>query len=241
MVQLTRRDEAMLEWLSVVRFAEMDAIRWALPALADEPKSEPVTLRNAQQWVVRLLEVGLLNRARLNFNDPSIVWPTYGATGRSAPRLHRQTTRHELAVSFASAVWLAHGYEWARDRRPIDLSDHMADGVATRGDRVDLVEVELTPKTLHRYKLIHTSHAERLEGEVSRIVYLTTPAAGRVVAREADRYLFRDLRERLVIHPVLDARGRWTGDVERVFAGQGPAVLSEGSERLEPLWDRGIL
>jgi len=35
MVQLTKRDEAMLDWLSVVRMADQEAVRWALAALTD--------------------------------------------------------------------------------------------------------------------------------------------------------------------------------------------------------------
>ena len=35
MVQLTKRDEAMLDWLSVVRMADQEAVRWALAALPD--------------------------------------------------------------------------------------------------------------------------------------------------------------------------------------------------------------
>ena len=34
-VQLTKRDEAMLDWLSVARMADQEAVRWALAALPD--------------------------------------------------------------------------------------------------------------------------------------------------------------------------------------------------------------
>lgn len=85
--------------------------------------------------------------------------------------------------------------------------------MAVSGDRIELVEVELTPKTLHRYKTIHQSHATRMTTTgVTRVVYLCTPDAARVVAREADRFSFRTERARLVTLPVLDARGRWVGD-----------------------------
>ena len=213
MVQLTSRDEAMLEWLSVVRMADVDAIRWALAGLAGDHTGSPVSRRKAQQWVARLAGVGLVDRARPNFQDGQVVWATHQAIGKSAPNLYRQTARHEVAVAAASARYLARGYTWFRDRRPASTQDHQVDGVAIKGDRIELIEVELTAKTLHRYKTIHTAHATRMTTTgVTRVVYLCTPEAERVVAREADRFIFRTERPRLVTLPVLDARGRWVGD-----------------------------
>ena len=52
MVLVTARDEAMLEWLGVVRVADMESIRFALAAFADA--NQPVSLRRAQQWVARM-------------------------------------------------------------------------------------------------------------------------------------------------------------------------------------------
>jgi hypothetical protein len=68
MVQWTDRDEAMVDWLLVVRLAEMDAIRWALGALSGA--GVPVSTRKAQQWVVRLEGAGLVERARPTCRDP---------------------------------------------------------------------------------------------------------------------------------------------------------------------------
>ena len=99
MVQMTRRDEAMLDWLGVVRMADMDAVRWALAALATGETEKPVSLRKAQQWVARLEDVGLLGRARPAFRDHSIVWATHQAVGVSPPNLYRQTVRHDVAVA----------------------------------------------------------------------------------------------------------------------------------------------
>ena len=39
MVQLTKRDEAMLDWLSVVRMADQEAVRWALAAQRDHVRA----------------------------------------------------------------------------------------------------------------------------------------------------------------------------------------------------------
>jgi hypothetical protein len=94
MVQWTDRDEAMVDWLLVVRLAEMDAIRWALGALSGS--GVPVNTRKAQQWVVRLEGAGLVERARPTYRDASIVWATAAAIGRPAPNLFRQAIGHEF-------------------------------------------------------------------------------------------------------------------------------------------------
>jgi hypothetical protein len=239
MVQLTRRDAAMLEWLSSVRLADMDAIRFALAGLStDEYPTGPVTLRAAQLWVARLVDIGMVDRGRPSFRETSIVWATHQAIGRVAPNLYRQTTRHEVAVANVSARYLAQGYSWSRDRKPGSLAEHMADGVATMGAHRELVEVELTPKTLGRYRLIHNSHADRLSGDgFTRVVYACTPEAARAVSREADQYLFRDLRPRLIAGAVFDARGTWTGHQDALWVGvpePEPAMVQA------PLFERGL-
>jgi hypothetical protein len=215
MVQVTGRDEAMLDWLRVVRMADMEAVRWALVGMSlDVVEAAPVGVRAAQLWVARMLEVGLLERARPAFRQGSVVWPKDTTSGR-VPDLFRQTARHDLAVSAVSARYLARGYEWRRDRRPVTRRDHQADGVAIRDGIAELVEVELTPKTPIRYKAIHSNHGDRLtrEGYV-RVVYLATPGACRLAMKEADRWLFRDVRPRVVAVPVMDARGAWVGDAD---------------------------
>jgi hypothetical protein len=229
----------MLEWLAAVRLADMDALRFALAGLqTDEHPTDPITLRVAQEWVFRMKKVGMVDRARPSFQHSSIVWATHEAIGRSAPNLYRQTTRHEVAVANVAARYLAQGYRWSRDRKPRSLSEHMADGVAIRGSHRELVEVELTPKTLGRYKLIHNSHADRLSGEgFSRVVYACTPDAARVVSREADQYLFRDLRPRLIAGAVFDVRGTWTGHQDALWVGvpePAPAMVQA------PLFERGL-
>jgi hypothetical protein len=212
---ITGRDEQMLEWLGVVRVADMDALRFALAAFSRA--AEPVSLRRAQQWVARLRGVGLVDRARPALRDGSIVWATPQAIGKAAPKLLQQTTRHEVAVAAASARYLFHGWDWHRDRKATGIYDHQADGVATRGSEVRLVEVELTPKTLDRYNGICTSHAWRMANEgVTRIDYLCTDDAARTVSREADKWIFRGDRALLVVHPAFDERGVWT-DVPDAF------------------------
>lgn len=209
-VQVTGRDEAMLEWLTVVRLADMDAVRWALGAYLGA--GGPVGVRQAQYWVARMCSVGLLDRARPTFCDGSIVWATHQAIGKTAPNLYRQTTRHEVAVATVSARYLAQGFTWRRDRKPAGLLDHQADGVAARDGVVELVEVELTPKTWQRYKLICENHAYRLANAgIAQVTYFCTADAARIVTREADRFIFRTDRPRLIASAPFDVRGRWVG------------------------------
>ncbi len=224
-MQLTRRDEQMIDWLSVVRVADMDGIRWALGGFGDSQRS--VSVRRANQWVARMAEADLVGRVRPMYRDRQIVWPTRKATGRAAPALFRQTMRHELAVAAVSARYVARGYTWRRDARPQSLQDHQVDGVATRGGEVELIEVELTAKKLSRYRLIHSHHGARLaDGRATKIVYFCTPDVAPVVAREADKFLFRTVREQLVTLPVLDQQGKWIADLRGSWTtgdGIGPA------------------
>lgn len=211
-MQVTARDEAMLEWLGVVRLADMESLRWALGGLSGV--GVPVSLRKAQQWVARCREVGLVGSARPSFRDGSVVWATYQASGRSAPNLYRQTVRHDVAVAAVAARYLCHGWSWESDREPVNRSvDHVADGVARRGDDVELVEVELTPKTLSRYVKIFNSHLHRMAHEsVGRVVYFCEPMTERAMQREADTRVFRTDRHRVVTVEAFDVRGRWVAD-----------------------------
>jgi hypothetical protein len=239
MVQLTKRDEAMLDWLSVVRMADQEAVRWALAALPDGDADKPVGVRRGNQWIARLAAEGLVQRAQPAFNDRSIIWATHQGIGLVAPNLYRQTTRHEIAVASVSARYLAHGYTWFRDRRPTSLQDHQVDGIAVKGDIVELIEVELTPKSLGRYKAICNSHAARMTNSgITRVVYLGTADATRIVASQADKFIFRDQRPRLVTLSTFDVRGRWVGRESQLWDTMPEPVHVEGS--LE-LWDSEVV
>jgi len=210
MVLMTSRDEAMLEWLRVVRFADSEAIRWALPAVEAGGASEPVHRRRAQHWAQRMADLGLVGRDRLSMQANYVVWASALVTGRRGPNLFGQTMRHELAVAYTSARYLARGYSWTRDRRPVSSFDHQADGIATAADRIEYLEVELTPKTSDRYRWILQRHADRLEeNEEAHVTYLCTAEATRIVTREADKHLFRDLRGRLTAETAFDRHGTW--------------------------------
>ncbi|TFB87415.1 hypothetical protein E3O44_09925 [Cryobacterium algoricola] len=222
MVQVTERDLVMVEWLGTVRLAEVDAIRWALGAMSGS--ADPISTRKAQHWIMRMVDAGLVDRARPTFQGASIVWATRDAIGRQPPNLFRQTTRHEVAVATVSARYLALGYTWQRDRRPVGLLDHQADGVATRDGQAELVEVELTAKSSPRYKHIYENHSRRLTQEgISKVFYFCTVDADRIVTREADRLIFRTERPRLVSTIAFDRRGHWLGSALDPRATIGPS------------------
>lgn len=222
MVMVTARDEAMIEWLSVVRVADMESLRFALAAFADA--NQPVSLRRAQQWVARLRPTELIDTARLTLQDGSVVWASQRVTGKRPLNLLGQTFRHEVAVASASARYLFNGWSWSRDRQALSFNDHQADGIATRSGETELVEVELTPKASERYTPICNSHAWRMTKEgVTRVVYLCTADATRMVTREADKLLFRGDRERLLTITAFDKRGRWIDT-----SGRFPEVWQSG-------------
>jgi hypothetical protein len=186
-------------------------------------------------------EMGLVERGRLTYHGNYIAWPSLHATGRPGPNLFRQTTRHELAVAIASARFLGRGYRWTRDRRPASLQDHQADGVALGAEGAELVEVELTPKAIGRYRSIFRSHAERLSaGGVARVVYLCTADAARVVLREADANLFRDLRPRVIAVPTFDVQGSWIGPDDAPWAPHLMAPVPTLDGPVPELWREGI-
>jgi hypothetical protein len=229
MALVTARDEEMIEWLRVVRATDMESIRFALAAFADATR--PVSLRRAQQWVVRMMETELVDRARLTLQDGSAVWATQKATGKRPPNLLGQTFRHEVAVASASARYLFNGWSWARDRKASSFHDHQADGIAMRGEDTELVEVELTPKATERYVPICNSHSWRMAHEgITRVVYLCTADATRMVRREADRNLIRDDRGRLITITAFNKRGTWIDE-----SGRFPAEwISTSAEVTDP-------
>lgn len=220
-MQLTERDEAMIDWLGTVRMVDMEGIRYALGGFSGA--GSPVSLRKAQQWVARMRETGLIDSARPTFRDGSIVWATHAATGKAAPHLFRQTTRHEVAVAGVSARYICHGWTWQRDREPGSKIEHMTDGVAVRGDEIELVEVELTPKVLGRYVQIFNNHTGRLEREgVGRVVYFSDATSERAVRRIADQRVHHTNRHKVVTLATFDVRGKWIGDDAQLWVNGSP-------------------
>ena len=228
MPRLTERDEWLLDWFGVVRLSNMEGLRWAMAAA--NGWTEPVVVRRAQLWCTRMEALGGVSRVRLFGAGGSLVWATSARTGRPAPNLLSQTTRHEVAVSVVSARYAAAGYEWARDRRAQHAADHQSDGIATGGEIVDAVEVELTPKRAPRLRGIFRAYQRRMEaGELTHVTYLCTPDAARATEEGlAEAAVASAVRERVRIRTVFDARGVWEGDRQLDLLEQ-PVSLDTGT------------
>ncbi len=210
MVWVTARDEQMLEWLGLVKITSMDGVRWVLGAL--NGTGGPVSLRQAQAWAARMEKVELVGRGRVSSVGGALVWPTHAASGRTPPALLRQTTRHEVAVSLASARYVAAGWSWDKDQGTATKTIHRADGVAFYGSSTDLVEVELTGKRPMRYREILSAFRWRVAQEgVSSVTYLCTAPAARALNAALATDGGYGLREHTRVVEVFDARGMWVG------------------------------
>jgi hypothetical protein len=180
-----------------------------------------------------MMETELIDRPRLTLQDGSAVWATQKATGMRLPNLLGQAFRHDAPVASASARYLFNGWSWARDRKASSYHDHQADGIAIRGDETELVEVELTPKAIGRYGPICNSHSWRMARErSSRVVYLCTSDAMRMICREADRNLLAGDRHRLITITAFDKRRNLDRYVRTI--SRPVEVRCRGGDRPEP-------
>lgn len=212
-VSVIPRDESMLTWFQIVRIANMQSVRWVLGALNDQPG--PVSVRRAQSWCARMETAGLVGRAQLGGAGGSLVWATYAGTGQGKPNLYRQTTRHEVAVAAASALYATAGYAWQRDDKPACAGGHQADGVALVGDRVELVGAELTGKRMPRYASIFRAFQRRFDlGEMSVVTYLcNSESVPAVRGALTSLRVGRAIAPQVQVREVYNLRGLWDGDV----------------------------
>jgi hypothetical protein len=212
-VWVTERDELALSWFGIVRMSNMDTIRWVLGAVNGWDR--PVQIRQAQRWVTRMEIAGKVRRAALGTPGGSVVWATSEVPGARKPNLFSQTTRHEIAVSAASARYAVAGFAWQEDERPSGLGGHRSDGVALGvGEAAALIEVELTPKRAPRYAQIFTTFRRRLErGEAEQVVYLCNPDSAEAVRAALRLPAARAVAPRVAVHVVFGANtGAWDGD-----------------------------
>ena len=212
-VWVTERDEMALVWFGIVRISNVQTVRWVLGAV--NGWEMPVQIRQAQRWVSRMETAGMIRRAALGGPGGSVVWATSEVTGARKPNLFSQTTRHEIAVSAASARYAAAGFAWQQDERPSSVGGHRADGVAIGvADDARLIEVELTPKRAPRYAQIFSAFRHRLErGDGSRVVYLCTPDSAKAVRAALRQPSARPVATRVDVHIVFSEHtASWGGD-----------------------------
>lgn len=211
-VWVTRRDEQMIEWFSIVRVTNMQTIRWVLGAL--NGADGPVSLRQAQAWCTRMKSVGVIDVKQVGALGGSVVWAESKATGQSKPDLLRQTTRHEIGVSAVSARYAIAGYAWQRDGKASTTGGHQADGVALGVNWAELIEVELTPKRIPRYASIFGAYRLRLRaGDADQLTYLCTDSSARAVQVALDTLpVGREIADRVLVREVFDRSGVWSGD-----------------------------
>lgn len=212
-VWLTERDELALSWFGIVRISNVDTVRWLLGAVNGWDR--PVQIRQAQRWVARMEVAGKIRRTVLGTPGGSVVWATSDVPGARRPNLFSQTTRHEIAVSAASARYALAGFAWQEDDRPTTTGGHRADGVAlAAADHATLIEVELTPKRAPRYAHIFSSLRRRLDrGEADRVVYLCNPDAAKAVRAALRRPTAQVLAGRIDVHVTYGPQtAAWEGD-----------------------------
>ena len=226
-VWVTDRDEAALVWFRIVRISNVQTVRWLLGAVNGWER--PVQLRQAQRWVSRMETAGKIRRVHLGGPGGAVVWATFDVTQATKPNIHGQTTRHEIAVSAASARFAVAGWAWQRDDRPDKVGGHQADGVAI-GARDDalLIEVELTPKRAPRYVQIFAAYSYRLDrGDARRVVYLCNPDSARAVRTALKQPMGRRVADRVEVHDVFDPDTTfWAGETL-------PAWLTPPQARLD--------
>ena len=212
-VWLTSRDEMALSWFSVVRISNVDTVRWLLGAVNGWDR--PVQIRQAQRWIARMETAGKIRRAALGTPGGSVVWATAEVPGARRPNLFAQTTRHEIAVSAASARYALAGFAWQEDERPATRGGHRADGVAIGADdHASLIEVELTPKRARRYAQIFATYRRRLDrGETDRVVYLCNPDSAAAVRAALRQPAARPVAGRIDVHVTYGPQtAAWEGD-----------------------------
>lgn len=218
-----------------MRLADIEAVRIVLGTLSES--GTEVSLRRAQQRVAKLVDAGLLRRARPRMRGGSVLWVAPAVSGRREPNVFAATATHDIGVAAVSADLLQQGYRFALDERldqegrPLKGA-HVADGVAiaTTGAR-QLVEIELSPKTnAGRYQRIMRSHQQRIgEGEVSGVLYFCSPTAEPAVRAAVSSYLSPALQSHVHVWRTFNTEHEYLATV-RARRARGAAQREGGAQ-----------
>ena len=185
-IRLTDRDLKIAKWI-----AEQQAVRLDTIARLLEFMNTPCGPRNLRRLAERWEEAGLVHRQQILADVPMILWPTKSAmrlTDFDDKRIEKSpsitTLHHTLAVSRVRLAYEMMGSDWTPERalRQKFNGQHLADGLATIGQRKALIEVELTRKKKERLRNIISSNA-RTPG-IEQVHYWTTPELHAFVTEE---------------------------------------------------------
>lgn len=180
-MRLTERDIQVVEWLRLVRIADMEGVRAGLEAYSGEQKQ---SLRLAYRWVERMKLAGLVKAETPFYGVGQICWVTpQGGGAQKKPNLFSQVARHNIQVARISALWVGKGWAWELD----DREGHRVDGIAVSPGKRIAIEVELSPKELRRLRGILLSHWMRIDsGELEEIWYYCTPQASAALHKSVE-------------------------------------------------------
>ena len=201
-VRLTERDLYVSKWIAEQGAVRLDTIGLLL-RLSNSAVDDRALRRLAERWVA----LGLIEKARLLANAPSILWPTpegmrsAGLTlgrGERASKPGFSTLHHSLAVSRVRLEYPVVSAEWTCERalRKEIGGAHLADGMATFPQGRVLVEVDRTQKEKSRLVNIMAANA-RMPG-IIRVDYWTTPGLQKFVTAQRD-LLDVGIRERVAV------------------------------------------
>lgn len=217
---MTERDWLFLDWLQSVRLCSMRDAQTILGVLG----GKPITLNTAQIRVRKLVELGKVKRMRPSLQQESVLWASQEHTGVREPRPVGALSRHMQGVAAVSAYLIARGWNFEVDRRRREngtkiTGEYESDGIATnpQGHRV-LIEVELSRKDSHRYRLIAGSQKGRVQTEgISGIWYFVAREARTAVETMISEHVDPVDHARYQITDAFDARHEF--ELPRVEAG----------------------
>lgn len=188
-VHLTDRDFDVARWVAEQGAVRLDTIRQLLDLWKCSVEGRGLR-RLSQRWE----DAGLLHRARLLANAPSILWPTVESMrlanlplhrGEKAPVPSLSLIQHTVAVARVRLEYEKNGASWICERRlRASTQGHLCDGVAVYQEGRIQVEVDRTRKEKSRSELIMASNARASQGWVD---YWTTPELKPFLQDQRDR------------------------------------------------------
>ena len=204
-VRITKRDLMAVRWIAEQGVVRLDTIERLLAQ-----RGCPADPRSVRRLAERWHSAGLIQRARVLADAPTLLWPTIeglrtaGVVLRQGQRVDRPsvgTLHHTLAVAEVRLAYEAGGWLWTAERFLDDeiRAQHRADGMAEKDGIRVLVEIERTVKAAPR--LLDILRANLRVPNIAGTHYWTTDDVRPVVESVATA-LEPELRTRLQIYPL---------------------------------------